>query len=487
MTQNPQLSLTGDIGSEWPITEFMGSFAVLRILDGTRSTTSTGDNMVIETFTVYSDALPNVIQASIRAVENRLALAHRLTIYPSPNDKVQIIERVTDEVGTRKATVLGGTITPVDDNSASRTMFRGATLFVITIDRYALWEYGTAHTTGVVKSVSCHGGTIPIPASMTSGTQPGRISVMTVKNNLSSQTKKFWAGIKNSYRLPLTSFDPEIKVRDGYVNVNTSIASMEEDADALDGWHVEVGFAGGTDWARAFDVHLINFNSSSAAAVYREIYHGRYHLMLRYRTETEDWGEKFGVRAKYGWILDKNSVTNEAVYLTNTKGLYNYVDLGIITIGGDAFSSEIIRRAKLSNFGIAIQAAVFDGHTNAAGEKDSAIYLDNMQLVPADNYVHVEFGKATDAYSVAELYTHDNGDVYCLSVERDDQGNTRDSLVFSNPSFVYESAPIVDSDNWYVPAAPSKLVFVSDGPSGGLTISSAVDIQMQAMIRTANV
>ena len=133
---------------------------------------------------------------------------------------------------------------------------------------------------------------------------------------------------------------------------------------------------------------------------------------------------------------------------------------------------------------------MWDNHTDSKGLNDSFLYLDNMQLVPADNYIHVEFNEYTGGRNSnrgAELYTHDNGEVYCLSIARDDQGNTRDSLVYADPRVVYESAPIVDNENWYMPTSPSKLVFVSDSATSELSDIAAVDIEIQTSVRTANV
>jgi hypothetical protein len=490
---DPQLSLVGNIGKDWPNTEFIGSNAILRLVDGTRSTTDSGNGRVMESFTVFSSAAPNVTQSAIKAVENRLALAHRQTVKYSPHELIQLVERLTDEVGTRVATVLGGTITAVDDAVNSRTQWRSGKLFVITIDRYNLWEYSFSQTL-VAKGTSSHGGTVDIPSNMTLGTQNGRINTTAITSTLSSTTKKFWMGIKSSNRQGLSSFDPEIIIRSGYININSGFSTIINDGAALDNECVHVHFTSQTDWARAVDIHLVNFNASSAVESTRDIYHGRYHLLMRYKTNITDRGETFGVRAKYGWATDTNAVTNNAVYLKNTGAQYRYVDLGLITIGGDGFSPDIVRRAKLSNFGIAIQVAVWDYYftdEGVFGRTGSAFYIDNMFLVPADNYVHAELGAwigGKYANRKIELYTRDDDSVYCFSIERYDQDRTRDSLVYtSNPRKVFESAPIVDSEEWAMPPMPSKLVFVADGgPVAGLPVSAAVDLQLQTILRTAN-
>jgi len=494
-TYQPRLSLIGYIGDEYPPTEFIGGDAVLRIIDGTRSTTDVGDGVAMESFTVFADAAPNVIRANIRAVQDRLALAHDIRENHSPHDRVQIIERLTDEEETRIATVLGGTITPVDDGVASRTQFRGATLYVITIERFLLWEHGTAQSVRS-SSVSSHGGTVDIPARMAFGTQNGRIRTMVVSGNGAVRTKKFWSGIKTSPRIPLSNFDPEIQISRTACQINEGFSVFDDDLSTsgfLDGVGVLVTFNSGTDWARAYSILLPDFNASSASEEYRDIYHGRYHLICRYRTEDTGANEYFGIRAKYGWNTDVNAVTNEPVYVRNTQGEFREVDLGVITIGGDAFSNETINRAKLERFGIAIQAAVWDNKVDLANSPYSSgnlslLGLDNMFLVPADNYIYVELGTQIGgslANRRAEVYTHDNDAQYGMVVDRDDIDNLSNPI--SQYRIVYETIPVIDSTSWSMPTLPSKLVFVADSEGGTLLTAATVSIQLQVATRTVGV
>ena len=496
MTQDPRLVLTGDIGDEYPVTEFMGTGAILRVIDGSRSTADIGNGRVMETFSVFSEAEPNVIQANIKAVQNRLALAHELMVNPSPHGYVDILERVKDEVDIRRATVLGGTITPVDQGAVSRTQFYGTAMYVITIDRYALWEHGTPQSFRD-SSLSSHGGAVELPIKLTNGTQNGRIKTLMISGNEETRTKKLWAGIKTSRRIALSTFDPEIKVRTGgYVRVNPSspgvlsFSDWVESSDYLDSTGVRVNFFRSTDWTRALDVLLVDFNSSSATEGDREIYHGKYHLLLRYRTNDNNVGETYGVRAKYGWTTDRNAVTNEAVYLKNSGGNFRYADLGVITIGGDAFSRETISRGKLTNFGIAIQCAVWDNETAGyPGDVNSSyIYLDNMFLVPAENYLHVELGTEIGggrSNRRAEVYTHANDEVYGMVVERDD----KDPVGQYHPPArrVYEGIPVIDGETWSMPVTRSKMVFVADSEEGSLATDATVIMQVHVALRTIGI
>ena len=171
----------------------------------------------------------------------------------------------------------------------------------------------------------------------------------------------------------------------------------------------------------------------------------------------------------------------------------------MITVGGEAFSTETISRVGIRDFAVTVQAAVFDNVVEnlAGGGGDSGettptntsyLYLDNMWIVPADHFLHAEFetqiGGATNADKRAELYTAENGSIYGLIVHRNDT----DVLGNPHPTArqVYETIDIIDGESWGMPSAEhSKMVFVADSTGSTLGLAAEGTLEIQVVNRTA--
>ena len=338
-----------------------------------------------------------------------------------------------------------------------------------------LWEKGKL--TKNINDISVHGGTYHLPSRITSNsTQNSRIQALTVTGIDNTEINQFWIGIKASRHFPLSEFDPAIEVKRGSVDINTGFSGW---SDSVVGVYfhqtaVQVNYANGTDWARAFSTTLPRFNSTTAAGI-SNVYHGKYHLLARYHTSA-DFGETYGIRAKFGWNMDRAATTLEPIYLKPTSDYFRYVDLGVITIGGDSFSYESIKRANLNTFGIAIQSAVWDRYVTS--ENKSILYLDNMRLVPAEHYIYAELTTPIGGRSAtrrAEIYINEDNSTYGLVVERDDASSVGSEITYSQD--VHETISIIDGGNWSMPITNSKIVLVASSDFGSSTTSTAmVDI-----------
>lgn len=476
----PRLSLVGDIGEDYPVTEFIGGHAILRLIDGSRTTVDIDDNMVMETFKVFSDASPSVTQANVKIVQRRLSTAWQLNKNQSPHGMIRLAERLTDEFGARLSTIVSGSITPVDENTVSRTQYFGSAVYVVNIKRRRLWE---KFSQSKRFDISVHGGSFALPERLTDGTQPGRIHTLAISgykatddSHISTDIDEFWVGIKSApSNYDLSNFSPEIQVTYNIGNINGGFSSWQSGGGYIGGYGVQVNYGSGTDWARAFSTTLPKFNAVTTAGNNNAIYHGKYHLLIRYKTSA-DYSERYGLRAKFGWDMSPSAVTLEPVYLDPSPDAFKYVDLGVISIGGESFSYNTIGNTNLNSFGISIQSAVFDPRV-IGSETKSILYFDSMSLVPAENYVYVKLPSSKNFIiggpTAAEIYTREDDSSYGLVVNRSTGTplGGGESIVVSRD--VLDLIPIIDSADWTMPTDRSKIVFVASNDAGSLATATA--------------
>ena len=474
----------------FPAVELLDDSATMRIEHSSWATVDMGNGLVMESFILFLNDTPITMQANIRLLASHLNLAHELYINPNPHERVRVLERMTDENAVRSATTIGGTITPLSGGVVTREQKRSAARFAVTIERYALWEYDTPQ---YIKrsTLSCHGGSVDLPLKFASGVQDGRIRTLAITANGNARIKQFWIGIKPA-RSILDGFDPAVELEtEGIIKLTPGFSGWATDDTTFFGDKaLLVNFTNYTDWTQAVRIYLKNFNASTTAAN-RIQYHGKYHLILRYKTAS-DMGETYGIRAGYGWGKNPDATKLEPHYLSPTNDALRYIDLGVIDIGGAGFSYETLRRAALRDFAISIHAAIWDQDASGyPGEWSNAafLYLDTMWLVPADNFIHVVLdtpigGGAQDSNFRAEIYMDEAGGVYGLQIWETD----KDGLggVLASKLQVRESITDIAADNWSMPTAEnSVLIFVADTTEGStLGKSATVIMQLESMSRT---
>ena len=199
-------------------------------------------------------------------------------------------------------------------------------------------------------------------------------------------------------------------------------------------------------------------------------------MLLRYKT-TDDPNTTFGLQAATGWG-DRPEINKlDKLYLESTAKQFRYVDMGVITIGGDSFFSESIDRSWLTEFSLSIHATVIDGVTGAEIYTDnntSFIYIDDMYLVPADKFLYYEIETPigdTEVSKRIEVYGHESDAVYGMVVNRDEFSGIGSPLAGRHA--VFETIAGLNSENWTMPTTvlDSKLVLVADSPISTMALS----------------
>ena len=493
MAINPQYTISNDNGT-YPQVDLLSSAGIVNDFtfcreNSTHTVTDLGNGLTIETFVIFAKGESVTIMATLELLENHLNLAHELYVNPSPHERVRLTDRKKDEDDARTATIIGGTITQIPDSVLTTDLKRDAARFAVTIERYSHWELGSVHNLEK-KGLSVHGGELVMPNRFSYGVQDGRISIFNIATRGGMRIKKIWAGIKPAVD-SLDDFDPEIRIRaGGMIRLGDDIAGLKEnDTDFFDDTAVEVHWqrSDDTGWGEAFSIDLPSFNASAGPeAANRAAYYGKYHLLLRYRTTT-DFGETYGIRAGYGWGSDGDATQLDSHYVPSTDNDLHYLDMGVITIGGDGFSTEIENRVTLKSFRLSIHATVIDNYQAGSVPVNlSWLYIGSMQLVPAEKFIYAELPVQIDATYKAEIYKEESGGVYGLIIWRDDT----DGLGQPHPNAreVYYSIADIDGESWAMPTLEgSKLVLVTDNDTGTTGKTATANVGLRVVSRTVGV
>jgi hypothetical protein len=498
MAINPQYIISADNGT-FPQIDLRDTNGILCIEPSSHTIAPTGEGLVIEAFIIYAKNEPTTIMSEVQLLESLLKLAADVHTKKTPRERVRLTVRNKDEDQSRSSTIIGGSITPIPNGVVTVDMKRDAARFAVTIERRILWE-GLANWKQK-NNLDIHGGSFVLPKKLTSGRQDVRVKVLKVETVGTSRLRRFWIGIKGAIG-SISGFNPEIRVRDnGTCRINNNVAGWNDDATDYgfaDGEGLQVHWSYGgsganwdTSWAQVYSIPLASWNADTGTVANRRAYYGDYHLICRYRTDS-DQGETYGIRAGYGWGNFPDATQLERIYFEPTDSQFRYMNLGVVSIGTNGLNTEMEERISLRDFRVSIHATVIDNATgyisSTETENLSFLYLDNMWLVPAEHYLHAELPQnigGDKAHLRAEVYTDDTGAQYGVIIHRKDE----DSLGQPHPNArrIYYAIEELDGTSWAIPNyEDSELVFVGDSNGGTLSLNAKVNIGVQTVQRAFN-
>ncbi|WP_455218505.1 hypothetical protein [Kaarinaea lacus] len=337
--------------------------AVLKLVRGSRSITTTQEGRIQETFTVLGRLEEFVtvkrVQLDVSRLTQMFDLAGRLNTAEDETEQVWFVEKMEDEPQERRAIIYSGNISPVDDSVIDRQMSTGNALYVVTVERSRFWEYGKIVGTqggAAGADLKVHGGRIIFTRDYASQGTVGRMTNLVIRPQ-HSYIKKMWLGIKPNRtgvinpRIIIKSKQPSTV---GGVYPLAAGVEPVVDADAADKRCIDINFRseGLWQWKPRFRSEFSSWNTAtlSSDSDYtternRSAYLGNYRLIGRYKIMGDAAGI-VGVRVGTGWRNPNNVSWGDRYFLeaiVNDEGTsqWHYFDFGSISIGGGLFSAEV--------------------------------------------------------------------------------------------------------------------------------------------------
>lgn len=362
----------------------------------------------------------------------------------------------TDAWG-RQSQVIGGGIRQLPHPIIDEFNESSAGIYRITFIRMPWWESN-------VPSTETHAISNPI-SNVITPLGRGRMRRFSLQPDAGS-ISRIWAGIKQDVDTgttdSLNEFDADIDF-DNTVLYGNDIATSDYtalDPDSLDysgTKYVKVNFyAGGRNWKERFYTRLDSWNSTLEADTNNAVANmpGRYHLLMRYALTTDPGDTEIAIKAKTFWYEMKDELLDAPTWYWIKPADYRItlqtVDLGVIDIGSNAgFGYEAARLFNLEYFCLGFDMKMF-GDTHYSGRRIDLI-IDRMFLVPADNFVSVDFGTSKKQRNF-EILTDPNLAVNAVATLR-------------SSGVITARAPNMDSTDWGVTSwsGNNKLVCVTDG------------------------
>jgi hypothetical protein len=370
----------------------------LCVIEGSRAITDAPTKgRVYDTFLALGGGADETAVAKFRAAVavrlDRMA-EHALVGQPAP---VYLREEVTGESGARLARVFGITHA-YQDGAFDWSLYRGRVVIAITIERDAVWvsewTYSQLATSVSYGASAFERKAALVELGLTGGDQPGqveRLRLTAVNSNAPSLQEAFVGFKQRRGAQDLSNFSPRIDIGSTVNDIGVSGASLTDTLNNSAYWGgkaLSVRFADPNleVYERSFRARarcLFHLWNSVSGREYYEQYVGRYRVIglvqfsdvsATYQMRAGTYNGAFYGSEPVSWLDD--------IYRVIDAGKSEFIDFGELVLPPAPSGSNPALYQLNPSF-------VF-GAALIAGDDSAQLTLEQVWLLPADNYVHVK-------------------------------------------------------------------------------------------------